>query len=60
MTEFEFYALVEKMRQAQKDFFGERHANALETAKRLEREVDTAIKEYKLAPTMNLFEKVNQ
>jgi hypothetical protein len=58
MTEFEFYALVERMRQAQKDYFNERHANALETAKGLERAVDSAIKEYKLAPTMNLFEEV--
>lgn len=58
MTKFEFYALVERMRQVQKDFFGERHANSLEAAKRLEREVDKSVKEYKAAPTMNLFEEV--
>lgn len=40
----EFYALVERMRNAQKEYFRTRDKSALSASKQLEREVDEAIK----------------
>ena len=44
MTPKEFFKLVAKMRQAQRDFFNTRSKDALFTSQRLEREVDAEIK----------------
>ena len=41
-----FVRLVERMRQAQKDYFRMRDSNALRISKQIEREVDLAIREY--------------
>ena len=42
----EFCELVKQMREAQKRYFRTRDANDLNESKRLEREVDKAIKDY--------------
>jgi|TARA_Y100000296_G_scaffold33048_1_gene38269 hypothetical protein len=39
----EFAALVNKMRQAQKEYFRTRSLSAIDSAKKLEREVDKAL-----------------
>ena len=44
MTPKEFFNVVKKMREAQRDFFNTRSKDALFASKRLEREVDAEIK----------------
>jgi len=46
MKDEEFYDLVSRMRSAQKEYFRTRDANVLNESKRLEKEVDNAIKEH--------------
>jgi hypothetical protein len=46
MTESEFYQLVERMRQAQIEYFRTRNKEALNDSKNLERHVDGRIKEF--------------
>ena len=41
-----FVCLVQKMRQAQKDYFRMRDPDSLRISKQIEREVDLAIREY--------------
>ena len=44
MTPKEFFSLVEKMREAQKEYFRSRLSSELSKSKRLEKEVDDEIK----------------
>ena len=46
MSENEFYELVARMRAKQKEYFRTKDLNALNESKRLEREVDKALKEH--------------
>lgn len=45
MTEAEFTTLVKSMRAAQRKYFATRSGDDLEESKRLEREVDAAVKD---------------
>lgn len=47
METTEFYALVERMRNAQKEYFRTRDKGVLSMSKQLEREVDIEIKRAK-------------
>lgn len=47
MTLDDFIALAAEMRQAQRDYFAARTPSALNHAKKLERELDQQIKNYK-------------
>lgn len=52
MTEVELKAFVDKvaeMRDAQQDFFKHREKGTMKLAMQLEKEVDTAIRNYRLA-----------
>ena len=42
----DFYELVASMRKVQKEYFRTKDANALNESKRLEKEVDKALKEH--------------
>lgn len=46
MNEANFYALVKKMRLAQREYFACRCPSSLNRAKKLERQVDEMVREY--------------
>lgn len=46
MKEKEFYELVRRMRQTQNAYFATRRSQYLELAKKLEQQVDAAVKKY--------------
>jgi len=48
MTEPEFYTLVERMRQAQIDYFRTRDKDCLRDSKSLEKKVDEQVKQFKM------------
>lgn len=50
MTEPEFYDLVKRMRETQKDYFRSRSPDVLQQSKALEREVDDAVEAYYAPP----------
>jgi hypothetical protein len=50
MTEYEFYGLVKKMRDAQTDYFHNRTPNELRKARGYEQKVDNAIKQFFAPP----------
>lgn len=56
MTHDEFKALVAEMRHAQREYFRTRTSTALEDSKRLERQVDEALKDDRQKP---LFDRSN-
>lgn len=55
MTHEAFVALVREMRQCQKDYFKTRDFNILNASKRLEKQVDEAIKDFETPLTPTLF-----
>lgn len=57
MTLYQLAGLVGRMRAAQKRYFSTRNATDLDASKKLEREVDRAVKEALEAPS--LFDRMN-
>jgi cell division protein ZapA (FtsZ GTPase activity inhibitor) len=56
LTNHEFLSLVEKMREAQKNYFQHRSTHYLELSKALEKQVDAHIKEIS-DPQLSLFKR---